>query len=180
MKTIKLLSVLFVFALASCSSVRVAADYDDNVDFNQYKTYAFFKDGIDKADISDLDKKRILRAVDEQFTKKGFTKSENPDFLINIFTKARQEVDVNSFNSGWGYGWGYGWSPFMWGGGYSNVYTSTQGTLYIDIIDAKKKEMIWQGVGTGVLTQDRDEKQALINEFVSKIVAQFPPEKNKR
>lgn len=180
MKIMKLLSAVIFLALASCSTVRVASDYDDNVNFSQYKTYAYFKDGIDNADISDLDKKRILRAIDEQFAKKGFTKSDTPDFLVNIFTKTRQEVDVNSFNSGWGYGWGYGWSPLMWGGGYSNVYTSTQGTLYIDIIDAKQKEMVWQGVGTGVLSQDRDEKQKLINEFVEKITAQFPPEIDKK
>lgn len=177
MKTIKLLAVLFIFALGSCASVHVASDYDDGVDFNQYKTYAFFKDGIDKADISDLDKKRILRAIDEELTKKGFTKSENPDLLINIFTKARREVDVNNFNSGWGYGWG--WSPFMWGGNYFSVSTSTQGTLYIDMIDNKKKEMVWQGVGTGVLTNDRKEKQKLINEFVTKIIAEFPPKPGK-
>jgi hypothetical protein len=178
MKTIKLLSLLFVTAIvSSCSSVRVASDYDENADFSNYKTYGFFKEGIDKADISDIDKKRILRAIDAEFTKKGFIKSEKPDVLINVFTKARQEVDVNQFNSGWGYGWGMGWSPWGWGGNYTSVSTSTEGTLYIDLIDANKKELVWQGVGTGVLTQDREKKQERINEFVAKIIAQFPPEK---
>jgi hypothetical protein len=37
--------------------------------------------------------------------KKGMTKSENPDLLINIFTKERERVDVNQYNAGWGYGW---------------------------------------------------------------------------
>lgn len=180
MKTIKLLSLLFITALAaSCSSVRVTSDYDDNADFNQYKTFGFFKQGVDKADVSDLDKKRILRAVEDEFVKKGMTKSDKPDLLINIFTKARQEVDVNQFNSGWGYGWGMGWSPWGWGGNYTSVSTSTEGTLYIDLIDAAKKELVWQGVGTGVLTLDRNKKQERINEFVAKIVAQFPPEKKK-
>jgi hypothetical protein len=177
MKSIKLLSLFLITAvITSCSSVRVASDYDDNAVFTGYKTYAFFKEGIDKADISDLDKKRIMRAVDEEFAKKGFTKSERPDLLVNIFTKSRKEVDINQMYNGWGWGYGWGWGP---GWGWNNTYvsTSTEGTLYIDLIDANKKELVWQGVGTGVLTMDRDAKQQRINEFVAKILAQFPPEK---
>lgn len=183
MKTIKLLSVLFVTAImASCSSIRVASDYDDNVDFSQYKTYGYFKEGINKAEISDLDKKRILKAIDTELQNKGFTKSDNPALLVNIFTKATQQVDVNQWNSGfgWGYGYGWGWGPGFWGGNYTSVSTSTEGTLYIDLLDANKKELVWQGVGTGVLTLDRNRKQERINEFVTEIMKQFPPQRNKK
>lgn len=183
MKTVKLLSLLFVTAFAvSCSSIRVASDYDDSVDFSQYKTYGYLKDGIDKAEISDLDKKRIMRAIDTELQKKGFTKSEKPAILVNIFTKATKEVNVNNWGGyGWGgyYGYGWGWGgPWGWGN-YASVSTSTEGTLYIDFIDASKKELVWQGIGNGVLTMDRDKKQELINEFVAKIITQFPPEKKK-
>ena len=51
--------VLLLIAVTSCSSVRVAADYDKDANFNSFKTFAFFKTGIDKAEISDLDKRRI-------------------------------------------------------------------------------------------------------------------------
>ena len=179
MKTIKFLPLLFLFVLASCSSVRVAADFDKNADFNQYKTYAFFKSGIDKVEISDLDKRRILTSIDRELAAKGFTKSENPDILVNIFTKSRQQVDVTQFNAGWGYGWGWGWNPWMWGGRNTTVSTSTEGTLYIDLVDAKKKELVWQGEGVGVLTQNSKKKEERIQEFVQKILATYPPEKKK-
>lgn len=181
MKTIRLLSLLFITAVAaSCSSIRVSSDYDDKAEFTQYNTYGYFKEGIDKAEISDLDKKRIMRAIDDEFTKKGFTKSDKPSLLVNIFTKARREVDVNqwgAYGPGWGWGYGWGWGPGFWGGNYTSVTTSTEGTLHIDLIDANKKELVWQGVGTGVLTLDRDKKQERINEFVAEIMKQFPPEK---
>jgi hypothetical protein len=176
MKATKLLPFVLLLFLASCSSVRVYSDYDKQVDFTPYKTYAFHKNGIDKAEISDLDKKRILHAIDETMSAKGFTKSDNPDLLISFFTKEREEVNVNQFNAGWGYGWGWSWNPFLWGGN-SMVTRHTEGSLYIDIIDAKKKELIWQGEGEGVLTKDRDKKEALIKEFVSKILEQYPPQK---
>lgn len=175
-KTIKILPLLLLFVLASCSSVRVNYDYDKKATFENYKTYAYHKSGIDKVEISDLDKRRILYAIDEQLAAKGFSKSETPDVLINFFTKEREQVDVNQFNMGWGYGWGFGWSPWMWGNNTS-VNRYTEGTLTIDIIDAKKKELIWQGQGEGVLTGNADKKDKLINEFVTKILAQYPPKK---
>lgn len=175
MKTLKFLPLLLLF-LTSCSSVRVASDYDKNVDFTQYKTFAFFKTGIDKVEISDLDKKRILRAIEREMTAKGITLSENPDLMVNIFTKAREEVNVNQFNHGWGYGWGWGWNPYMWGG-RTTVSRHTEGTLFIDLIDAKKKELVWQGEGNGILTQNSGDKDERINEFVTKIMEQFPPQK---
>ena len=174
MKTFKLVPIFLLLILSSCSSVTVYSDYDKNVNFEPYKTYAFFKPGIDKVEISDLDKRRILRAIDTELQAKGFTKSENPDLLINIFTKSREQVDVNQFNAGWGYGWGWGWNPYMMYGGQTTVSTSTQGTLYIDFIDAKKKEMIWQGEGIGTLTKNVDKKDEKIADFVSKILAQYP------
>lgn len=167
---------IFLFMLAACSSIKVNSDYDKQVDFTPYKTYAFHKTGIDKAEISDLDKKRILRSIDETMTAKGFTKSETPDLLIAFFTKEREEVNVNQFNAGWGYGWGWGWNPYLWGGNTS-VTRHSEGTLYIDIIDAKKKELIWQGEGEGVLTKDTHKKDEVIKEFVTKILEQYPPQK---
>ena len=176
MKAIQFLSLVTLLTLASCGSmISVNSDYDKKVDFSAYKTYAYYKTGIDKVEISDLDKRRILNAIDQQMLAKGFTKSDTPDLLINLFTKSREQVNVNQFNAGWGYGWGWGWNPYMMGGSQTNVYTSTEGTLYIDFIDAKKKEMIWQGEGTGVLTKNTHKKEERINEFVSKIMSQYPP-----
>lgn len=177
MKTIKFIPILVLFVLASCSSVRVNSDYDKNVDFSQFKSYAYQKSGIDKVEISDLDKKRILRAIDEQMAAKGITKSDTPDLLVNIFTKEREQIDVNQFNAGYGYGWGFGWNPFFYGGTTTSVNRYSEGTLFIDLIDAKKRELIWQGEGEGTLTKDTYKKDAVINEFVAKIMAQYPPTK---
>ncbi len=172
MKLLKLLPVLALFLLTSCAAIKINSDYDKNVDFSKYKTYAFHKNGIDKVEVSDLDKRRILKAIDNQMAAKGFTKSETPDLLVNIFTKEREEVSVNQFNSGWGYGWG--WNPF-WGGNSTTVTRNTIGTLYIDFIDAKQKELIWQGEGQGSLTKDTNKKDEVIQEFVTKILSQYPP-----
>ncbi|QNM85709.1 DUF4136 domain-containing protein [Polaribacter pectinis] len=165
--------------LTSCSSIKVTSDYDTKVDFNQYKTFAFYKPGIDKAEISDLDKKRILRAIEAELLAKGFSKSDNPDMLVSIFTKSREKVNVHQNNFGYGFGWG--WNPWM-GNGMNNVNVSqyTEGTLFIDFIDKEKKELVWQGVGTGALKmQNREKKEIRIKEFVKEIISRFPPESEK-
>ena len=177
-----ILLVFSVILMASCSSVKVITDYDSNVDFKNYKTFAFFKPGIDKADISDLDKKRILRAIESELLAKGFTKSDNPDMLVSIFTKSRERVNVNQTNFGYGFGFGWGWNPWIMNGGNNvNVSQYSEGTLFIDFIDKTKKELVWQGIGTGALRmQNREKKELRIKEFVKEIISRFPPGSEKK
>ena len=101
----------------------------------------FYKPGIDKAKISDLDKKRILRAIEAEMTAKGISKSQSPELLVSIFTKEKNRIDV--YNNNYGFGWG--WNPY-WNGGFgSTVSSSTEGSLYIDLIDMKTNALVWQG-----------------------------------
>ncbi len=194
MKKVKIfaLPLVVLMLLASCTSVRVLSDYDTGADFNEYKSYAFYKSGIDKAHISDLDKKRILRAIETEMGTRGFVKSENPDILVSIFTKERDQVDIYNNNFGWGFGgWGLGWGGFGpgWGWGFGPGWgwgagglgpmasTRTEGSLYIDLIDAKNKELVWQGKGIGTLNNmgNIEKKEARIREFVSEILQAYPP-----
>jgi hypothetical protein len=176
MRVLKITPVLLLLGLlfTSCSSVRVASDYDREANFNSYQSFAFFKPGIDKADISDLDKKRILRAIEAEMQAKGFTKSDNPDLLVSIFTKTNENINIYQNNMmGWGYGWG--WHPWYWGSGFNTVNRTSEGTLYIDLIDAEKKELVWQGMGTAALAREVNKKQERINEIVKKILEKYPP-----
>ena len=165
--------ILFVLVLTSCNTVKVATDYDKEVNFEQYETFAFFKPGIDNAEISDLDKKRILRAIADELMEEGLTVSENPDLLVSIFTET--EKNVNIYHNNFAYGYGWGWSPWYWGH-RPNVSTTTEGTLYIDLIDADQKQLVWQGMGSAALElDDVDDKTERINEIVDEILEKYPP-----
>jgi len=168
-----LIYLIFFLITYSCNSVRVAADYDRSVNFSSYKSFGFFNEGIKKVKISDLDKRRILNAIEEELILKGLKKSDNPDILVNIITKERQEINVYTQNFGmWGLGWGWGPS-FGWN--QTNVSNSTSGTLFIDFIDNKRKELVWQGIGEGYLTNRIDLKENRIKEFVTSILSNYPP-----
>lgn len=172
MKLIKLFSTLLTILLVtSCASVSVSTDYDKQAPFDSYKTFAFYKPGIDKVKISDLDKKRILRAIEKEMLVKGFVKSETPDLLVNINTTT--EKNVNVYNAGIGYGWG------PWYGGYNrHISSSTNGVLYIDLINSKDKQLVWQGRGSGYLTHNIEKKDERTQEFVTKILEKYPPGKD--
>ncbi len=159
--------------LISCQTVRVSQDYAIGTEFTKYKSYAYFKQGIDEADVSELDKKRILRALDAELQARGFVKSEDPDLIISFFTDAQERVDVfNNVGFGWG---GWGWGGFGMGFG-NNTTTTTEGVLFIDLIDAKNKELIWQGVGRAALKSRPEEKVERTNEMVREILSQYPPQ----
>jgi hypothetical protein len=169
------LNIILLFSLIfySCGTIKVASDYDSDADFSKYKTYAFYKTGIDKVEISDIDKKRILKSIKNSLTNKGMSINESPDLLINISTKSSENVYIdNSFYSPY-----YtGWYP-RYGRSYSRVaYTTSEGALYIDVIDTKSKQLIWQGKGIGVLSSNKVNRDELIENFVNKIMEVYPPE----
>ncbi|CAI8298319.1 MAG: Uncharacterised protein [Flavobacteriaceae bacterium] len=180
MKLLKTFSILCLLILSSCNIVRVVSDYDKTTNFDNYSSFAFFKPGIDKAKISDLDKKRILRAIQDNLMAKGMNKNSSPDILVSIFTKESQRVDIyqNNFGGAWG------WNPY-WGGNFNNnrmISSNIEGSLFIDLIDAKTKELIWQGVShSGIYRgNDIEKREEKIRLIVSKILAQYPPDQNNK
>lgn len=172
------LLLLVALITTSCTTVRVVTDYDRDANFGQYKSFAFYRPGVDKAKISDLDKRRILRAIDEELSMKGLTKSDNPDLMVSFFTKESERVDVYNNNFGWGWGWNPWWGP-GWAG--STVSRTSEGTLFIDLIDTKTNQLIWQGIGQGdlITSGDIDRKEKRIKEIVHEILAKYPPDLTK-
>jgi hypothetical protein len=170
-----LLKIIFSLSILSCGSIKVASDYDSDADFSNYKTFAFYKSGIDKVEISDIDKKRILKSIQNTLLNKGLTIDENPDILINIATKSSENIYIdNSFYSPY-----YtGWYPYYGRGHRQVAYSTSQGALYIDVIDTKSKQLIWQGKGIGVLSSKKADRDELVNNYVTKILEVYPPEKN--
>jgi hypothetical protein len=71
--SLKIILFTIMFVFQSCG-VYVQYDYDSEVDFSNYNTYSFYQPDIDKVEISDLDKKRILKSLDIGLKTKGARK----------------------------------------------------------------------------------------------------------
>lgn len=182
MKTIKQLGGFLVMGilLAACSSLRVASDFDREVNFSSYKTYNFYEKGLEKLELNGIDKKRMLAAVDAEMQAKGFTKAEKPDLLVNLVIMKRERTDIydNGFYGGpWGWrgwGWGMGWGPF-WGGGMRTADRYQEGMFIIDFLDPKTKMHVWHGRGDGFNLDSFRNREERINTGVKEILAQYPP-----
>lgn len=174
MKTLQKLLMLItvVIALAGCTSLRTASDYDKNIDLKAYKTYNFYDKGIARVKLNNLDKRRLLAAVETEMNAKGFTKSERPDLLVNLVVVAREKTDVYGpgYYGGWGWRGGFG----GWGGSnYVNQYI--EGTIIIDFLDPAKKILFWHGQGAGFNLDSFSKREQRLNTGVKEILAQYPP-----
>jgi len=176
MKNILFLACI-VFIAASCSSVKVSSDFDKTAGFASYKTYAFTPEAL-SLPLDDINRNRLLTAIEGELAAKGFTKSENPDVLIDVAIKGEQKQTATATNTG---GYGYGYGRYGYGGGFStttiNYDTYVDGTLFIDMVDASKKQLVWQGRGTKTIEPDASQKrrEENINYAVKQIFLQYPP-----
>ncbi|VAX18294.1 hypothetical protein MNBD_IGNAVI01-378 [hydrothermal vent metagenome] len=185
---VKLFGLLLLISMIGCSSISVNTDYDPTIDFSKYKTYKWFEGKAPKDDELvkyPLVRKRVVIAVDKALAAKGFTKVKNgnADFVVIIHAGTKERMQLNTYNyGGYGYGrYGYGW------GGYGGMSTTDvsyydEATLIVDIADAKKKELVWRGTGTGIVRKppaDQAEAQENINNVIHQIMRDFPPQKKK-
>jgi hypothetical protein len=173
MRILTTLSLLL--ALGACSSIKVTHDFDSTADFSKYKTYAF-TDDAKNFPIQELDRSRILNAIDKEMTAKGFTKSENPDVLIDLQVKLEQRQTATATNTG-----GYGRYRYGWGGGttYVNVENYVDGTLFVNMVDKSSEKLVWQGRGTKTLEEHPtpEKKEQNINYAIQQIFTKYPPKK---
>ena len=70
--------------------MRVVTDYDSSANFDSYTSFAFSKQEINKLEISDIDKKRILSSIEQSMNLKGYNFSNSPDLIVNISTKSKR------------------------------------------------------------------------------------------
>ncbi len=175
------LFIVMVLTMASCSSVKVAYDYDKQADFTKYKTYAFTED-VSKMPVDELNRGRIISAVETELAAKGFTKSDNPDVLIDIFVTAKKRTEAVANTSGTGYRGGY-YGRYGYGGGFSTTTVSyndyVDGTLLINMVDKSTEKIAWQGRGTRTLDEDASasKREQNINYAVKQIFTNYPPKK---
>ena len=161
-----------VLIMPACSTMTVRADHDSQIDFDSYSTFAVFeRQGRERRQpqMSELVDRRIASTLAANLHAKGIdsTSARDADFLVTFYTAVRKRVVVN--HTGWyGYRWNY------WGGGARWARTYDEGTLIIDIIDRRKRELVWRSVGEGAFSKSNpsDEKVA---QRVEKILRTFPP-----
>lgn len=189
------LAILSIF-ISGCSSLTVSTDYDSKIDFSNLKTYRWHvANEHNEASLKYLNHildQRIRSTIDTKLQSEHFIKepaSSGPvDFLVNYSVVIDDRVDVRTYNNyngmypGYVYRGRYGY----YGAGYGVAYSTgsetqvthyKQGTLIIDIINPATDQLMWRGSADGRLPKgsDREKSDKLVQQYVNKILNEFPP-----
>lgn len=165
-------------------------DMSQDVNFNQYKTFGWGQAQINVSNPaykSGLINSKIMKDIQAEFAKHGIQYSkESPDMIVSYqtFTQQKQQMSAGA----------YGFAPYpfyypgyfyrgFWGGPYmmgwpympygQSTYLVTEGTLIIDVNDAKTGEHIWRGLVKGNVTDVKNLKRS-IDKGVKAILRKYP------
>ena len=149
-------------ALSACATLpEVRASYDRSADFTQYKTFAFVSPlATDRGGYQSLVSQELKVATRREMEARGLRMDDGaPQLLINFNAALVDKTRVSSFpvlvNGGLGF---YGGSYYGYRRGaylpwpqyveQTVVSSYKEGTLNIDVIDAARKQLVWEGVVT--------------------------------
>lgn len=178
------LVLLVLASLTGCSSSgTLRSDYDHSADFGAYKTWNFFEDaGPDYVGYESLFTQYMLEAITLEMDKRGYVKSDNPDLLVNFNAYVQDKTKVTTTSAPPPMGGYYGYRGGYYGawGGYgygteTHVSQYREGTFNIDIVDAKKEQLVWEAVGVGRITdKKRNNLQQTVMEGVPRFFELYP------
>ena len=115
--------------------------------------------GTDSASGQTLTSQHLISAVSDELQMRGLQpSSDSPDLLVNFFISTR-EVVTSSPSSGASMHWRRGrygtWGGYSVSMGTPTVTQQTQGTLAIDLVDAARGQLVWEGAATKRVTDSR-------------------------
>jgi Domain of unknown function (DUF4136) len=157
----------------------VQVDFDRSIDLSAFRRYSWKVHPLLEKDpelFHSVGAELVRMAVNEGLMRREFepTEDEFADFYVTFFggRKQRQEV-TGAFTVGSG-GW-YGTGSY-WESGWTKVMVSNyvEGTLVLDVVDAKTKQLAWRAYCKGVI-RDPSKRDKIINKAVGKALKKFPP-----
>jgi hypothetical protein len=186
MHTVRILScTVALLAIAAGCATQRAADIRvhsaPDVDLSAYNTFGFPEQtGTDRGGYSTLVTSHFKNAVSRQMEMRGYRYvDQNPDLLINFYANVRERTELRSrpFSPAFGY-YGYRYGLYgAWPLYDRDIDTVTYpiGTANVDVVDARQKQLIWEGVAEGrVRDEDMRNPQQAIDRVVTQLFAQFP------
>ncbi len=174
-----------ILALAACASVDVrtvtspdanlGALHTFNVMPNPERPPQFAPSANDPMLVNSISNRALRADLVKGFENRGYALADNPDFAVAYYASATQKLDVTYWDYGypfyprWWGGWGPGWGPYD-----STVTQYTQGTVIVDVINPKTKELLWRGSGVATVSDDEARYEQDLWKTVTAILEKFP------
>ncbi len=169
MTRIAVCAALVCLFMAGAMAQTTYVDYNHNIDFSKFKTYAWGEKANPNAIQDSILAQSATQEINSQLNAKGLQmvqEAEHPDLIVVTNSGMKQETSYNAWGTG---GWGFG-------GGMTTVTPeiSNVGTLVVDIYDANGQKMIWRGISQDTLSKKGSKNEKRVSEAVEKMFKQYP------
>ena len=179
----RMLCGLLLMVLAGCAGtgpIAINANHDPAADFTAFRTFAF----MDRLDTDDRGGRSMLSmhlmtATTRELRSRGMQPvSGNPDLLVNFYMArdtgvASSNMSVSSapfFHARTGYTTWSGYNVRT-----STTSTITEGTILVDLVDAHRGVLVFEGSARGRITEAMaDDRAGTAESVISKIFAELP------
>jgi hypothetical protein len=167
-------AAVWLALFSGCASgPTVRTDPDTSVKFENYTTFALIRPGrITPRDpeITPTLMRQTRDEVEAAFVAKGLTKVPHPSAELFILVHGGLEEKINVTD--WGYSTGRFSRGFAGRGGAYELNQYKEGTLLIDVIDAKTRELLWRGSAVAELSETPGAET--VKNAVATIVSRYP------
>jgi hypothetical protein len=164
------LAVSLLIAAGCASRPDIRLDKSPSLDAGVYRTFAFFEPvSTDKSQYTTIVSGHLKKAAREELERRNYVYDEkNPDLRVNFSLAVVDRQELRSTPVGGVVGTRLGLSEL-------DTVSYRQGTLSVDLVDAHKKELVWQGVAEGRLSRKSIEQpDSTIDKVLSEMFASFP------
>jgi hypothetical protein len=177
-----LMLLLLPLLLACASGTKIHTDYDDTVNFGNYRTFNFFSPmGIENPNYSTIFGAIFRETISREMVARGFRQSDDPDLLINVSARLEDKTRVTSQSNPFPPYYDYRadfydpWYDYSYGT-TTHVSQYTEGTINVDVVDARAKKMVFEGVAIGRVNEKEtnEELRQAISDGVATIFQGFP------
>ncbi len=165
--------------LASCATMDVSSRTYPGADLGHYRTYAwigddpFIRPRDTAVDISPLTVRLIRESIEKALQARGYSLVAKPDFAdftVAFTVGARDRLDATAYPVPYRDSYAAAWS-----GDRVEWHSYLEGTLSIDVFDARLRQPVWHGRAVKpVTTSDTGNPAPVIDAAVAAILGQFP------
>ena len=163
------LFVLLCFLPTLCLCQKVSIEFDETQGFSDYKTFAIVNGALNSKNPSlnnDIVKKNLEAEIRRRLVEKGLTEvTARPDLNVRYSLGSGRRVETEAYPAGW-----RGLGTRVVRRGY------TEGTLILDLRDAKKHALVWRAIAVEDNSDPMKIKDHLAD-MVRKSIEKYPPKK---
>jgi len=161
-----LLALLVCITSTIAAGQQVSVNYDHSASFSQYHTYAWGSGNANQIQNSIL-AQVAQQDINNAMQAKGFQmvqENQNPDIILTANGGLKQTTSYSA------------WGMRGIGGGMGGItpQQNVEGTLIVDLYNAKTQSLIWRGIAENTLSNNGNKNQQMVGNAVTKMFKQWP------